>query len=121
MIMQKCLQTYYTIAIALENFLRHLKSSVVIREIVPFCIILNDFGSKSGLKGYETKKSPHPYVFANKNGVRCRVNMLFVSAGTYDHEEVFTNFLHHYHCSKVFLRCTKLSEISQETLLFRII
>ena len=55
MIMKKCLQTYYTIAIALENFLRHLKSSVVIRKIVTFYIILNNFGSKSGLKGYETE------------------------------------------------------------------
>ena len=56
MIMKKCLQTYYIIAIALENFLRHLKSSVVIRKIVTFYIILNHFGSKSGLKGYETQK-----------------------------------------------------------------
>ena len=56
MIVKKCLQTYYGIAIALENFLRHLKSSVVIRKIVTFCIILNHFGSRSGLNGYETQK-----------------------------------------------------------------
>ena len=35
---------------------RHTKSSVVIRKIVTFCIILNNFGSQSGLKGYETQK-----------------------------------------------------------------
>ena len=57
MIMKKCLQTYYDIAIALENFLRSLKSSVVIHKIVTFYIILNHFGSKSGLKGYETQKN----------------------------------------------------------------
>ena len=56
MIMKKCLQTYYGIIIALEIFLRSLKSSVVIRKIVTFCIILNHFGSKSGLKRYETQK-----------------------------------------------------------------
>ena len=56
MIMKKYLQTYYDIAIVLENFLRHLKSSVVICKIVLFCIILNHFGSKSGLKRYETQK-----------------------------------------------------------------
>ena len=56
MIMKKYLQTYYDIVIALENFLRHPKSSVVIRKIVTFCIILSHFGSKSGLKGYETQK-----------------------------------------------------------------
>ena len=56
MIIKKCLQTYYGITIALENFLRHLKSSVVIRKMVTLCIILNYFGPKSGLKGYETQK-----------------------------------------------------------------
>ena len=56
MVMKKCLQTYYGITIALENFLRSLKSSVVIRKIVTFYIILSHFGSKSGLKGYETQK-----------------------------------------------------------------
>ena len=55
-VMNKCLQAYYAIANALEIFLRSLKSSVVIRKIVTFCIILNHFGSKSGLKGYETQK-----------------------------------------------------------------
>ena len=55
-VMKKCLQTYYDIAIALEDFLRSLKSSVVIHKIVTFYIILNHFGSKSGLKGYETQK-----------------------------------------------------------------
>ena len=89
-----CLQTYYDIAIALENFLWSLKSSVVIHKIVTFYIILNHFGSKSGLKGYETQKTPSLYVFVNKNGVRCRVIMLFVSAATYDHEDVFTNSVH---------------------------
>ena len=48
MVMKKCLQTYYGITSALENFLRSLKSSVVIRKIVTFYIILNHFGSKSG-------------------------------------------------------------------------
>ena len=56
MVMKKCLQTYYGITIALENFLRSLKSSVLIRKIVTFYIILNHFGSKSGLEGYETQK-----------------------------------------------------------------
>ena len=56
MVMKKCLQTYYGIIIALENFLRSLKSSVAIRKIVTFCIILNHFGCKSGLKGYETQE-----------------------------------------------------------------
>ena len=56
MVMKKCLQTYYDIAIALENFLRSLKSSVVIHKIVTFHIILNHFGSKSGLKGCATQK-----------------------------------------------------------------
>ena len=56
MVMKKCLQTYYSITIALESFLRSLKSSVVIRKIVTFCIILNHFGSKGGLKRYETQK-----------------------------------------------------------------
>ena len=56
MVMNKCLQTYYAIANALENVLRNLKSSVVIRKVVTFYIILNHFGSKSGLKGYETQK-----------------------------------------------------------------
>ena len=55
MVMKKCLQTYFGITIALENFLRSLKLSVVIRKIVTFCIILNNFGSESGLKGYETQ------------------------------------------------------------------
>ena len=55
-VMKKCLQTYYDIAIALEDFSRSLKSSVVIHKIVTFYIILNHFGSKSGLKGYETQK-----------------------------------------------------------------
>ena len=56
MVMKKCLQTYYDIVIALENFLRSLKSSVVIHKIVTFYIIFNHFGSESGLKGYETQK-----------------------------------------------------------------
>ena len=56
MVKKKCLQTYYGIIIALEIFLRSLKSSVVIRKIVTFCIILNHFGFKSGLKRYETQK-----------------------------------------------------------------
>ena len=64
------------------------------------------------------KKSPSPYIFVNKNGVRCRAIMWFVSAGTYDHEEVFTNLLHHCRSSNKFLRRTKSSEITQETLLF---
>ena len=55
-IMKTCLQTYYDIVIALENFLRSLKSSVVIHKIVTFYIILNHFGSKSGLERYETQK-----------------------------------------------------------------
>ena len=53
MVMKTCLQTYYGIIIALENFLRSPKSSVVIRKIVIFCIIWIIFGSKSDLKGYE--------------------------------------------------------------------
>ena len=57
MIMKKCLKTYYGNGIALENFLRHPKSSVVIRKIVTFHIKLSHFGSKSGLKGYETQKN----------------------------------------------------------------
>ena len=56
MVMKKCLQTYYGITIALENFLRSLKSSVVIRKIVTFYTILNHFVSKSGLERYETQK-----------------------------------------------------------------
>ena len=63
MVMKKCLQTYNDIAIALENFLRSLKSSVVIHKIVTFYIILNHFGSKSGLKGYETQKKHHLLTF----------------------------------------------------------
>ena len=63
MVMKKCLQTYYDIAIALENFLRNLKSSVVIHKIVTFYIILNHFGSKSGLKGYGTQKITIPLRF----------------------------------------------------------
>ena len=54
MVMKKCLQTYYGITTALENFLRGLKSPVVIRKIVTFYIILNHFVSKSGLERYET-------------------------------------------------------------------
>ena len=67
------------------------------------------------------KKSPSPYVFVNKNGVRCRAIMWFNSAGTYDHEEVFTNLLHHCHSSNKFLRRTKSSEVSQNIVIFGII
>ena len=119
MVMKKCLQTYYDIAIALEKFLRSLKSSVVICKIVTFYTILNHFGSKSGLEWYKTQKSSS-YVFVNKNGVECRAIIRFASAGTYDHEEVFTNLLHHCHRSKTFLRRTKSSDVKQETVIFRI-
>ena len=67
------------------------------------------------------KKSSSSYVFVNKNGVRCRAIMLFVSAGTYDHEEVFTNLLHRCHCSNKFLRRAKSSEVSQKIVTFGII
>ena len=40
--------------------------------------------------------------------------MLFVSAGTHDHEEVFTNLLNHCHSSRKFLRHTKSSEVSRK-------
>ena len=118
MVMKKCLQTYYIIAACLKNLLRRLKSSVVIRKIVTFYIILNHFGSNSGLKRYETQKIIIFSRFVNKNCVRCRTIMWFVSKGTYDHVEVLTNFLYHCHWSKIFLRHTKSLEISQETILF---
>ena len=52
----------------------------------------------------KTKKSPSAYVCANKNCFRCHAIMLFVSASTYDHEQVFTNLLYHCHSSrKVFM------------------
>ena len=121
MVMKKCLQTYYDIAIGLENFLRSLKSSVVTHKIVTFYIILNHFGSISGLKGCETKKT-FRCVFVSKNGVRRRAIMLFVSAGTYGREKVFTNpftnLLHYCHCSNILLRRTNSSEINPKTLLF---
>ena len=63
MVMKKYLQTYYDIAMDLENFLRSLKSSVVIHKIVTFYINLNNFGSKSGLKRYETQKNTIPLRF----------------------------------------------------------
>ena len=59
MVMKTCLQTYCGIILALENFLQSLKSSVVIRKIVTFCIILNHFSSKGDLKGYQTQKKKH--------------------------------------------------------------
>ena len=66
----------------------------------------------------KTKKSPSAYIYASKNCFRCRAIMMFVSAGTYDNEEIFINLLHHSHVSKNFLRRTNSSEISQKTLLF---
>ena len=62
-VMKTCLQTYYDIAIALENFLRNLKSLVVGHKIVTFYTILNHFGYKSGLKGYGTQKITIPLRF----------------------------------------------------------
>ena len=67
------------------------------------------------------KKTPSPYVFVNKNGVRWRAIILFVSAGTYDHEDVFTNLVHHYRCSNIFLRRTKSSEVSRKIVTFGLI
>merc|ERR1712015_328529 len=93
--MKKCLQTYYGIIIALEMFLRSLKSSVVIRKIVTFCIILNHFGSKSGLKRYETQKIIIFSRFVSKNCVRFRALMWFDSKGTYVHSQVSTNLFFH--------------------------
>ena len=66
MVMKKCLQTYYGIIIALEIFSRSLKSSVVIRKIVTFCIIWIILALKVVWKGMKLKKTPSPYVFANK-------------------------------------------------------
>ena len=60
------------------------------------------------------KKSPIPYVFVFKNCSGRRAIMLFVSAGTHDHEEVFTNLLYHCHSSRKFLRHTKSSEVSRK-------
>ena len=50
----------------------------------------------------KTKQSPSAYVFVNKNYVRCRKIMLFVSASTHSHEEVFTNLLWHCHYPRRF-------------------
>ena len=51
----------------------------------------------------KTKKSPSAYVFVNKNCFRCHAIILFASTSTYGYEEVFTNLLWHYHCSRKFL------------------
>ena len=67
------------------------------------------------------KKSPSLYVFAHKNCFIRRLIMLFVSAGTHDHEEVFTNLSHHCHGSKNFLRHTNSSEVSRKIVTFCII
>ena len=121
MIMKKCLQTYYDIAIALENFLRNLKSSVVIHKIVTFTSFSTILALKVVWKGMKLKKSPSPYVFVNKNCFRCRAIMLFGSASTHDHKKVFTNLLHYCHCSKKFLRHTKSSEVSHKIVNFCLI
>ena len=67
------------------------------------------------------KKTPSPYIFVNKNCAMSRAIMLFASAGTYGHEEVFTNLLHYCHSSNNFLRRTKSSEVSQKIVIFGII
>ena len=82
MIMEKCLRTYYMVISALEKFLRSQKSSAVDCKIVIFYIILNHFRLKSGLEGYEPKKSPIAYVFVNKNCFMRRTIMLFVSTSS---------------------------------------
>ena len=65
------------------------------------------------------KKSPIPYVFVFKNCSGRRAIIVFVSTGTYDHEEVFTSLLYHCHTSiKKFLRHTKSSEVTQKILTF---
>ena len=86
-----------------------------------FCIILNHFGSRGVLKGYESKRSPSPYVFVYKNCSRILAIMLFVSAGTHDHEEVLSSLLYHCHSSRKFLRHTNSSEVSHKTIFFCII
>ena len=57
---------------------------------------------------YQNKKSPSAYVCANENCFRCHAIMLFVSASTYGHEEVFTNLLWHCYCSRKLLAAPKV-------------
>ena len=64
------------------------------------------------------RKSTPPYVFVHKNCSRCRAIMLFNSAGTQDHEEVFINLLHHSLSSRKFVRHTISTEVSHKTIHF---
>ena len=43
-----------------------------------------------------------------------RAIMLFISASTDDHEEGFANLLHHYKCSRKFLRRQKSSAVNRK-------
>ena len=56
----------------------------------------------------ESKKSPSAYVMVHRSCFMHRTIMLFISASTYDHEEVFTNLLHHYKCSRKFFTTLKV-------------
>ena len=113
---------YHLIALHSENVLstwfdviQHLKNFLQLPEV--WKVIKNQhfprfqspiFTFEGSIK---TKKSPSAYVFANKTYFRCHAIMLFISASTYDHEEVFTNLLWHYHCSRKFLRHLKSSVV----------
>ena len=74
-----------------ENFLRLLKVGGLPQNLILFA----DLGTVSfAFEGsIKTEKSSSAYVFANRNCFRYHTIMLFISARTYDHEEVFTNLL----------------------------
>ena len=104
---------YHLIALHSENILstwfdviQHLKNFLQLPEVWKVIKNQHFLWFQSPIFTFEgsikTKKLPSAYVFVNKNCVRCRTIMLFVSASTHSHEEVFTNLLWHCHCSRRF-------------------
>ena len=54
------------------------------------------------------KKFPSAYVFVDKSYSTCHATMLFVSASTYDHEEMFANSIRHHSYSRKFFTAPKV-------------
>ena len=74
------------------------------------------FGLKVVWEDMKLKKLPSAYAFVNKNCFMCRTVMMFVSASTHDHEEVFTDLKHLFKCSrKSFTTPKVISSQSQNT------
>ena len=102
---ENILSTWFDVIQHLKNFLQLPEVWKVIKNQHFLCFQSPIFTFEGSIK---TKKSPSAYVCEYKNCVRCHAIMLFVSASTYGHEEVFTNLLWHYHCFRKFFTESKV-------------